>query len=98
RSARRVVRLAVRVAPVGDAVILEPQVRARAARGKELADLLHRKIEDLVAVVLAIPGVARIALGAAPHLARGLGVAAEGQHSRLRAERRVRSRDGTGTG
>src|SRR5258705_12551264 len=92
-SPRGLVGFPVRVAAVGDAVVLQAEMRARSARGKEIAHLLERKVETLVAVVLAVPRVAGISLGAAPDLPRRFRVASEREHARSRPERRVGARD-----
>src|SRR5436309_773112 len=94
----RLVRLAVRAPTVGDSVILEAKVRPGAARGQETADLLDRKVETLVAIVLAVERVPRIALGRAPHLPRGIGAPSESEYAALGAEGGVRAGKRSRTG
>ena len=65
-----IVRLAVRKSPVGDPVVLEPEVGPGPPRRKKLSDFIQRQIESLVAVVLAVVRVARITLRRRPDLPR----------------------------
>src|SRR5439155_12987998 len=88
-GAPRLVRLAMVAPSIGDAVILETKVRPRSARGQELADLLHRKVEPLVAIILAVGRIPWITLGRAPHLPGGIGVPPKRQYTGLGEKRSV---------
>ena len=74
---------------VGDGVVLDARVHPDALRVHVRADVVHRQVEADVAVEVAVERVAGVALLGAPHLLRGLGVAAEGGHAGGAVDRRV---------
>ena len=74
-------------AGAGHAVVLETGRDPDPGCRQERVEILEREIETQVAVKVAIEGVAGVAFDGAPHLARRLGVAAEGGHACGRDDR-----------